>query len=38
MLSISFEGEARTGRDGADAIDGLLTSGNCAWDVTLGRA
>ena len=37
-LSISLDAKAARGADGKTAIDGVLTSGRCTWNVALKRA
>ena len=37
QLSITFEGHARTGPDREKAIEGVLASGHCVWQVVLAR-
>ena len=37
-LSISLDAKAARGADGKTAIDGVLTSGRCTWNVALTRA
>ncbi len=36
-LSIGFTGHARQDAAGTQTIEGVLTSGKCTWQVTLGR-
>jgi hypothetical protein len=36
-LSITFDGRARTDASRGDAIEGVLSSGGCVWQVALAR-
>ena len=36
-LSITFEGHARTDENRGETIGGVLSSGNCVWQVVLAR-
>ena len=38
VLSIGFVGHAQTDAAGTETIEGVLTSGNCTWQVLLRRA